>query len=168
MPCKKGIVDRFFQSKKQKLILLILSDLAPAGDAIAEDLVKCFGRDFGINYDSDYSIEAYKVGLTIEQVEEFNLQPSMDAKENSPTYKTFVDRYGITHAYELEAMEPRDLALALEIAIDEVMDLDLYNQELIAEETDSVQISAVKAQAQEFLNSLKLDHAEVLGNRGAE
>jgi NNP family nitrate/nitrite transporter-like MFS transporter len=53
------------------LVLLIVSDLDPAGDAIAEDLVKSFRRDFRI-----YNIEAYKVALTINQVEEFDLQPS--------------------------------------------------------------------------------------------
>jgi hypothetical protein len=161
LPCKKGIADRFFASKKSNLILLVVSDLDPAGDAIAEDLVKCFGRDFGIRSDSDYWIKAYKVALTIEQVEELELAPSMDAKESSPTYQAFVDRYGITDAYELEAMEPIDLELSLENAIEEVMDIDLYNQELKAEEKDSSEIIAVQNRVQEFFGSLKLDHGEV-------
>jgi hypothetical protein len=101
LPPKKGIVDRYRRSKKAKLILLVVSDMDPAGDAIAEDLVKSFRRDFGI-----YDIEAYKVALTIEQVNEFNLAPSMEAKDTSPTYAASVERYGITHAYELEALAP--------------------------------------------------------------
>jgi hypothetical protein len=79
----------------------VVSDLDPAGDAIAEDLVKSFRRDFDIA-----DIEAYKVALTIDQVEEFSLEPSMEAKDTSPTYRAFVDKYGITAAYELEAMNP--------------------------------------------------------------
>jgi hypothetical protein len=156
LPCKKAIANRFFASKKKKLVLLVVSDLDPAGDAIAEDLVKCFRRDFRI-----VNIDAYKVALTIEQVEELELEPSMDAKESSPTYQAFVDTYGITDAYELEAMQPSDLEQSLKDAIEEVMDLDAYNQELEAEETDSAEIVAVQKQVQQFLSSLKLDHGEV-------
>ena len=63
LPPKKAIHDRYRRSKKEKLILLVVSDLDPAGDAIAEDLVKSFRRDFWIR-----DIEAYEVALTIEQV----------------------------------------------------------------------------------------------------
>jgi hypothetical protein len=150
-PPKKKLADRFRFSRKEKLILLVVSDLDPAGDAIADDLVKCFKRDYHI-----WNIEAFKVALTIEQVEEFDLEPSMDAKEESPTYNAFVERYGITDAYELEAMEPENLADTLRDAIDDVIDIDLYNQELEAEEADSAEIIAVRKQTEQFFKSLNL------------
>ena len=155
LPPKKAIEQRYRMSRKDKLILLIVSDLDPAGDAIAEDLVKSFRRDFGIR-----RIEAYKAALTIEQVEEFELQPSMEAKDTSPTYPAFVEKYGITDAYELEAMDPADLANALEDAVKEVLDLDLFNEELAKEEADSQQIIAVRQQTEEFLKSLSLTPEE--------
>lgn len=150
-PPKKKLVDRYRRSRKDKLILLVVSDLDPAGDAIADDLVKCFKRDYHI-----WNLEAFKVALTIEQVEEFSLEPSMDAKEDSPTYDAFVQRYGITDAYELEAMEPGDLAETLDSAIEDVLDIDLYNQELEAEEEDSAQIIKVRKQTEKFFKSLNL------------
>jgi hypothetical protein len=152
LPPKKDIQRRFWWSRKRKLILLVVSDLDPAGDAIAEDLVKSFRRDFSI-----YKIEAYKVALTIDQVQEFGLEPSMEAKDTSPTYAAFVEKYGITDAYELEAMDPADLAQTLRDAITEVLDLDLYNQEIATEKADSGQIIAVQKQAQQFFQSLSLD-----------
>jgi ParB-like nuclease family protein len=152
LPPKKEIHDRFVVSGKERLILLVVSDLDPAGDAIAEDLVKSFRRDFGIA-----DIDAFKVALTFDQVEEFNLAPSMEAKDTSPTYPAFVERYGFTDAYELEAMEPADLAEALKSAIDHVLNIDLYNQELGAEESDSAQIIAVQQQAEQFFKSLNLE-----------
>jgi hypothetical protein len=151
-PPKKKLVSRFRRSRKDKLILLVVSDLDPAGDAIAADLVKCFRRDHGIQ-----NIEAFKVALTIEQVAEFSLEPSMEAKKKSPTYKAFVERYGIEDAYELEALEPTDLAEILRSAIMDVMDIDLYNQELAAEEADSSRIIAVRSQFEQFARSLSLD-----------
>jgi hypothetical protein len=86
------------------------------------------------------------------------LEPSMEAKHTSPTYDAFVQKYGITDAYELEAMEPADLAETLKSAIEEVLDLDLYNQELAAEQADSVQIIAVQEQVVRFLQSLNLSY----------
>jgi hypothetical protein len=150
-PPKKKLADRFRVSRKKKLILLVVSDLDPAGDAIADDLVKCFRRDYGI-----LNIEPFKVALTIDQVKELDLEPSMDAKEESPTYNAFVDRYGITDAYELEAIEPETLAETLRDAIDDVLDIDLYNQELDAEEVDSAEIIAVRNKTEPFFKSLNL------------
>ena len=63
--------------EKARVTPLVVSDLDPAGDAIAADLVKCFRRDYDIK-----KIEAFKVALTIEQVEELDLEPSMDAKKS--------------------------------------------------------------------------------------
>jgi hypothetical protein len=137
---KKAIYDRFMRSGKRGLKLLVVTDLDPMGDTIAEDLVKSFRRDFGLE-----NIEAFKVALTIDQVERFGLQPSMDAKESSPTYAAYVAKYGDRlrellslsqddpiPAFELEAMDPGDLANELREAIIDVLDIDLYNQELEA------------------------------------
>src|SRR5262249_48314891 len=46
LPPKKEIYERYVDSGKEHLILLVVSDLDPAGDAIAEDLIKSFRRDF--------------------------------------------------------------------------------------------------------------------------
>src|SRR5271165_7677838 len=149
LPPKKKIHDRYRSSKKQKLILLIVSDLDPAGDAIAEDILKSFRRDFAIE-----NIEAYKVALTIEQVQQLGLNPSMEAKESSPTYTTFVNRYGITDAYELEAMTPTDLAEVLKTAIEQVIDMKLYKKELLAEQHDHEKIDVLREQIRTFIESL--------------
>ena len=147
---KKKIADRYWRSKKKCLILLVVADLDPAGDAIAQDIRDAFERDFGIQ---SSRIEVYKVALNIEQVQEMDLEPSMDAKVSSPTYAEFVDRYGVTDAYELEALEPPDLQQILEDAIGEVMDMDAYQAELDHEEKDAVGIVAAKKMVVEFLKT---------------
>jgi hypothetical protein len=148
---KNRIVKRYKRSRKDKLIILAVSDLDPAGDTIAEDLAKSFQRDFGIN-----KLEVYKAALTIDQVQEYQLEPSMDAKDTSPTYPAYVAKYGITDAYELDALEPAYLAETLQKAIEDVIDIELFNEELSAEEADSAQIIAVRQRAEEFFRSLKL------------
>jgi len=101
-------------------------------------------------------IEGYRVALTAGQVQDLRLAPSMDAKQGSATYDKFVERYNSTKAYELEAMEPADLKRALENAILNVIDLDVYNQELAQEETDSVKVITVRQQVAAFLKTLKI------------
>ena len=51
-------------------------------------------------------------------------------------------------------MEPSDLAQILRSAIMDIMDVDLYNQELAAEEIDSARIIAVRSQFEQFARSL--------------
>jgi 5S rRNA maturation endonuclease (ribonuclease M5) len=67
---KYKVGTRFRMSGKKKLILLVITDLDPAGDTIAENLVNDFREDYGI-----INITAYKVALTIEQVEELSCVP---------------------------------------------------------------------------------------------
>jgi hypothetical protein len=150
LPAKRQIYERFLFSGKKKLILLCVSDLDPAGDTIAADLPESFEQDFDLD-----DVEAFKVALTIEQVEQYDLAPSMEAKTSSPTYSSFVERYGITDAYELEAMEPANLASELTLAIEEVIDVDLFNQELAAEQTDAAKVVAIQKRCAEFFRSLK-------------
>ncbi len=150
---KKKIYDRFEESSKRKLIILVVSDLDPAGDAIAEDMRKAFERDFGLDSDE---IEAYKVALSFEHIEEFDLEPSMEAKSTSPTYNSFVERHGITDAYELEALRPSDLQRILEDAILDVIDVDSYNAELARERQESSGIVALKNAVVGFLKDCKL------------
>ena len=116
------------------------------------DLPESFEQDFNLG-----NVEAYKVALTIDQVEQYELAPSMEAKATSPTYSAFVDRYGITDAYELEAMEPAALAEELTRAIDEVIDLDLFNQELEAEHADAAKAAAIQERCAAFFKSLKFE-----------
>jgi hypothetical protein len=49
-----------------------------------------------------------------------------------------------------------ELEYLLERAIKDVIDLDLFNQESAAEQTDSSEIIAVQNQAQQFFRSLNL------------
>jgi len=53
-------------------------------------------------------------------------------------------------------MEPADLSDAVRSAIENVLDIDLYNQELATEESDSAQIIAVRKQTEKFFKSLNL------------
>ena len=67
----------------------MITELDPAGDVAIAEKVNDFREDHGIK-----NIKAYKVALTVDQVEQFQLAPSMIAKPKSPSYKKYVTRHG--------------------------------------------------------------------------
>lgn len=101
LPPRYALAERFRKSGKEKLILLVLSDLDPDGEEICHSFARSLRDDFGIG-----SVSALKVGLTREQVDRFRLPPGLEeAKPGSATYAKFVSKYG-KQVYELEALPP--------------------------------------------------------------
>ena len=140
---KKKIVDRFRRSKRECLIVLVVSDLDPAADAIAQDIRDAFQRDFYIS-----EVEVYKVALTMDQADEMGLEPSMKAKESSPT---FVKKHDMTDAYELEALEPAELQRILIEGIESAMDTAAYHAEVALQKSDAEEIRKTRAAVINFL-----------------
>jgi hypothetical protein len=147
---KRKIVQRYRRSKKRNLILLVVTDLDPAGETIAQNFRDDLEADFDV---PGNRLEVYKVALTFDQMTEMDLEPSMEAKDTSPTYNDFVEKYGITDAYELEALEPSELQQILEDAIENVMDMAAYRAELDQEKKDAVDIVTAKQMVVEFLKT---------------
>ena len=152
---KRKIVQRFLKSEKDKLILLVVTDLDPAGEAIVQNFKDDLVDDFGLDEDR---VVVRRAGLNMDRVEEFDLTPSYDAEEKDITTKqAYIDKYDTTHAWELELMEPSDLQDALAEDIDNVLDIDAYNNEIEQEDKDAVAIQARKAVVMGFLRTLPDD-----------
>jgi ParB-like nuclease domain len=145
---KQKIVRRFLRSKKAKMILLCVTDLDPAGEAIVQN----FADDFGLANDRVMVIRA---GLNMDRVEEHDLTPSYDTEEKDiSTKRAYEEKYGTTDAYELEAMAPAALQGALTEDIDSVLDIAAYNAELDQEDKDAVAIQSRRAVVADFLKTL--------------
>jgi hypothetical protein len=141
LPPRAAISERFRLSGKDKLGLVIVSDLDPDGEEIANSLVRSLRDDFDITQDA---IVAHKAGLTAEQVRRFSLPRAMKAKATSSRYKSFVRAQGDDAAWEVEALAPAQLQLALRETIDGLLDMAAFNRELDAERADSVQLEVLR------------------------
>ena len=73
------MADRFTRSKKQSLIVLVVSDLDPAGETIVQNWRDDLEADFGI---PAHRLEVYRAGLTMDRAA--GLEPSGEAKTSSP------------------------------------------------------------------------------------
>ena len=150
---RRRIAERFQDSGKRRLVLLVASDFDPEGVDIGTSLVNSLRDDFDIDA---ADISAVRVAVTPAQVAELKLPPTMEAKAGSSRYAAFARQYG-RFAYELEALPPETLQQALRDAIRSFMDLDLFDAELALEKRDAGYLAAVRARMLAALPGLVTD-----------
>ena len=126
--------------------ILFLSDMDPAGYRIQDTFIGSFASDFGRT-----DVEAYRVGLTKEQIGKYNLFSDMDAKKTDTNYKKFVERTGITKAYELDALKPEILKREVTDALHSIIDQDLYNQQVRNGKSEKQKLEGVRHAVLEYL-----------------
>ena len=136
--CYYEIAQRYHTSGKARLVLLLLTDHDPEGEEIVQVSGRTLRDDFGIA-----ALDVVKVALTAEQVRQYALPMTMDAKTSSSNYTKFVRKYG-TSAHELEALSPQVQQALLRQAIDSVLDIEAFNAELAREHDDAVYLAAVR------------------------
>jgi len=148
LPPRADMVRRYLASGKEKLIVLIISDHDPDGEAIAHSFARSLRDDFGVG-----SVHAVRVALTAEQVERYALPPALKAKQGSATYATFVERHG-ENVYEVEALSPATLQSELEAAIDSVLDIAAFDGELDREREDATYLEGKRRTVTNALQGL--------------
>ena len=114
--------QRFRESGKDSMVLVIASDYDPEGLDLADDAVRSLRDKF------DIPIEAVRCAIEREQIEDLNLATDFNpAKETSTRFKSFVGRTGGTKTWELEALPPAYLQQCVRDAITSVIDTDIFN-----------------------------------------
>ena len=106
---------------------LYFGDHDPSGKDMVRDIrerMEEFGRE----------VDVRPVALTMEQIRRFNPPPN-PAKITDPRAKWYIREYGRT-SWELDALPPRELIRLAEEAVEELIDLDLYNRCLDREQRD--------------------------------
>lgn len=108
-------------------VILYFGDHDPSGKDMVRDIrerMEEFGRE----------VDVRPVALTMEQIRRFNPPPN-PAKITDPRAKWYIREYGRT-SWELDALPPRELIRLAEEAVEELIDLDLYNRCLDREQRD--------------------------------
>jgi hypothetical protein len=150
LPPRWQIFQRWLQSEKEDLVLIVLSDHDPDGEMIADSLVGYLRDDFRI---PSRCIHAVRAALTADQCERFAIPTDVEAKPSSTNYQRFVKQHG-TAACELEAVPPKQLQQMLRDAIESVLDLDAFRAEQDREREDAAEIDTVRARAMAALGPM--------------
>ena len=144
---RQEVVARFRRSGKRELVLLILADFDPDGEAIAASLARSFRDDFNV---PESCMRAVKVGLTHEDVLSNDFPSDLEAKVSSANYKSFVQKYG-NRVVELDAAPVEWIQGRLKEAIESHLDMGMFNAQFLEEEKDSVLLQEKKASILESL-----------------
>lgn len=149
---------RFKRSKKDRLVVIILSDFDPEGEMIPQVGGRTLRDDFRLPWSK---FDIIKAGVTEDQIENNRLPSANFAKESSSNYQWFLDRNdGDDSVYELEALNPAVMLADLETVIESVLDVDLFNREVEIERQESAYIEAARKSALEALKGLLTDGAQ--------
>ena len=139
---RHDVAERFKKSGKEKLIILLITDLDPDGDEIAQSFARSMRDDFGVDV---YPIE---VALNWDQIRRFRLPSSPDkkAKTGSRNYAKYMEKYHSDDVWELEALTPQQLQELLDEAIRGVINIDLFNQEMLIEKREQIELEKYRKQ----------------------
>jgi hypothetical protein len=134
---------RFKNTGKSKLIILILSDLDPDGDEIAQSFARSMRDDFHVN------VYPIKTALTWDQVKAHHLPVSPDrkAKTGSRNYRKYFEKYKTDDVWELEALTPQQLDAILDNTIRSVIDIDLFNREIEIQNEETIELEKYRERA---------------------
>lgn len=87
------------------------------------------------------NFEVVPIALTREQIRRYNPPPN-PAKKTDPRAKEFIKEHGGT-SWEVDALRPEVLNAILEVAIRELIDIDIYNEIVGREEGDKDKLQAI-------------------------
>lgn len=112
-------LDRLKKYSDKERIILHLTDHDPSGKDMTRDLeerLSAYGGD---------SIRIERIGLTYEQIEEFDLKPNPVKKSDTKAEK-YRSQFG-SDCWELDALPPNELQNLVRKSIEEYLDVDAWN-----------------------------------------
>ncbi len=146
------LFERFNDSGKKRLFVIVLSDFDPEGEMIPHVGGRTLRDDFGLH---PAKFEIIKAGVTRKQIGQYGLPTQNFAKESSSNFEWFKDRNsGEETVYELEAIDPADMLADLETVIQSVLDIGLYNGEVERERDEARYLQGARTTARKALQGL--------------
>lgn len=149
LPPRKEMVERFRESGREKLVVVVVSDFDPEGEDIPGSFGVSLRDDFGI---APKQLQIVKAALTSEQVKTFQLHEGQLSKETSSRYQRFVAANG-KRAWELEALTADQLREIVEASIRGVLDLEAFEGEVEREVREQADLARKRRRLRDTLMS---------------
>lgn len=147
LPPRKEMVERFRASGRERLVVIVVSDLDPEGEDIPSSFGASLRDDFHV---SEGQLHVVKAALTAEQVRDFHLHEGQLSKDTSSRYRRNVERHG-PRAWELEALSAEQLREIVEAAIRELLDLPAFEAELDRQKCEQHELDEQRRQLRQVL-----------------
>ena len=115
------------ESEGKKTVILYLGDHDPSGLDMIRDIEERL-NEFGVNP------EVRQIGLTMKQIKKYNPPPN-PAKITDPRARNYIAEFGNV-SWEVDALTPEVLHKLVKDNVEELIDMDLFNDKIIQEEKD--------------------------------
>jgi hypothetical protein len=125
------------QDNGKRVKVFYLGDHDPSGIDMTrsnEELLQLFARSNGI--------EVERIGLNMDQVEEYNLVPD-PAKQTDGRFAAYQETFGTDESWELDALTPSVIDGLIRAAIDSVIDEDDFNEKLEQEDANKTLLQSI-------------------------
>lgn len=141
IPVWRDMAQRFANSEKTAMTLVVVSDYDPEGFDLADDAIRSLRDLWGV------PVEYCRVGVNREQIDELGLNADFNpAKETSSRLKGFIDRTGGKETWEVESLDPHYLQAEVRNAITANMDMDVYRDNVEQQDSDAEELSEFRRQ----------------------
>ncbi len=140
IPVWRDMAERFFDSGKERMTLIIVSDYDPEGLALADDAIRSLET-------WNIPLDGHRVGVTREQIEDFGLAGDFNAvKESSKHRDNFIAKTGGEETWEVEALPPEYIVEQVKAAIEASMDMKTFGKVCEEEEKGAEDLKDIRAQ----------------------
>jgi len=150
--CRKRILQNDRQD--QSTIILYFGDLDPSGWEMLPAMMRTFREKMDL---SENQVTGYRRALNLEQVEQYQLPRSIDAiKEKDSRTPKYRRLFGDL-AVELDALRPDLLEGLVHQAIEQHLDLSLFQRQQAAEQKDDDELAELKRRIETLIEGAGLE-----------
>jgi hypothetical protein len=143
----KLIEERYQDSGKDRLLVIILSDHDPEGLKLADD---CYSSLRDCHH---IAVDAIRPLITMEQARRLRLPPN-PAKEESANFAAYVKRTRTTDTWECEALEPEVIQQILRDAVEQVIDVRQFRRVQAQQQHDAADLESLRTRTSNYLQRI--------------
>lgn len=129
---------RYYARAGRDVTVYYLGDHDPTGLMISDDIERRL-RLYRCGTDS---VHVERIALNWDQIQEFSPPPS-PAKEADSRTQGYIDRFGTTDTWELDALDPVTMRQLVETAILSKLDQDMWDERQAQEDRDRLELTAI-------------------------
>jgi len=140
--------ERIEENEKQGKcpVMLYFGDFDASGLEMLPAMEETLLNEMGTN-----GIEFKRIALTKQDIIDYNLPNDPNAVKKTDTrYKKFIEKFG-TYAVELDALPPNILEQKIKTAIENEIDIDLFNSQMEIEKQEVEDLTSLKSKVIELL-----------------
>jgi hypothetical protein len=141
--------DRLAYYQGRRTVLLYFGDFDPSGVEMLKAMITTLEDEMGVK-----KVEFKRVALLKEDIAQYKLLHSPEALKHTDTRaKKYVAEYGEL-AVELDALSPMDLEAKIREAIEQELDMELYDEEVDNESQELDKLGTIKAQVNNLIGNI--------------